>query len=140
MPTTESILFNIMIIAMLGLFVAIGYFFLMAEAQWRYNSWISMLHACHCWKHDYLDHYQELETDEELLKNPEDIQLIDEEDKGFSLDEIYLAEWHATSASEDYFIGLEHLDKARERLYSPAIFSMMVWQVLLPWGSVRLTH
>lgn len=140
MPTTENILFDIMIFALLGFGIIIAYFCLMAETQWRYNSWISMLHACHCWKREYLDHYQELETDEELLKNPEDAQHIDEEDKGFSLDEIYLAEWHATSASEDYFDGLKHLEQARERLYSPAIFSMMVWQVLLPWGSVRLSH
>lgn len=140
MPATENLLFNIMSIALLGFGIIIAYFCLMAESQWRFRSWISQLHACACWKRDYLDHYQELETDEEFLKNPKDAQFIDEEDKGFSLDEIYYAEWHATSASEVYFDGLEDLNRARERLYSPAIFSMMVWQVLLPWGSVRLSH
>ena len=138
MPTTENVLFDILIISTLVLVTIFAYLGVMAEAQWRFNEWISQLHACSVWKNDYLEYHQELEIHEKLLENPEDLQCIDDEDKECTLNEIYFSEWHATTAGEHYFVGLEHLDEVRGRLYSPPIFAMMIWQVFVPWGSVSM--
>jgi len=136
MPSTESILLYILALGCIFVFLIFTYLFILAEAEWRFRDWASQLHACHCWKRDYLDHYQELEINDGIIETDDG----DNGDEGLDIDEIFLAEWRAESAAKSYFIGLEHLDKARERLYSPIVFPMLIWQVLLPWGSIRLPH
>jgi len=133
MPT-EQLLLNILIVATILVLTGFGYILVLCESQWRFHSWISNLHACHVWKNDYLDHYGSHELEEPGLIEHEPVA---EEEVG-DIEEIFLAEWRAEKAAQSYFNGLESLDEARERLYSPIVFPMLVWQVLVPWGSITI--
>lgn len=130
----EQMLLNVLIIATVLTLLGFGYIFILCESQWRFRGWISQLHACNAWKNDYIDHYRELEVDEETLIGAENAA----EENILDMETIMLAEWKAESAAGSYFESLEDLDRARERLYSPVIFPMIIWQALLPWGNVSM--
>lgn len=136
MPLTIGVLyFYIFIAFILGLGGSVAYVMIAVETRTRFRRWMSNLHACHRWRRDYLEYYRSLETDEQILSANEPDELT-EEDCDVNLDYEYFDDWRAENAAESYFEGLENLEQARQRLYGPMIFPMLIWQVLLPWGDV----